>query len=279
MKETLELRVNEDHAERLFRPDEGSRVGASVRVVRLDSSDDRLAKVGELQRTLRELTGQPFFYGWDIRRSYSRAELDRAELFTVRWDRRFEPVGEECGTKKDESSACGVCGSGAIQEGPLRLRLSKLPRNCDFAASIAGERVVSEPVRRAIERQGVKGIRLGPVESVGSRAEKGDWWQLSVDAVVDVVSPTVVGIGPFDRDAIGEYRPPCGHVLGLNLLSEVTVSAASVNAFDVFESQQYVGVRRGLLRPERLLFVRPSVRSMILRDGLRGWTFEVAHLR
>jgi hypothetical protein len=74
------------------------------------------------------------------------------------------------------------------------------------------------------------------------------------------------------------YQCSLGHTLGLNLLSEPCISALmDVNHFDFFKSKQKIGVKRGLLRPESLVFCAQSVRKMMEEEKLTGLKFEVAH--
>ena len=70
-------------------------------------------------------------------------------------------------------------------------------------------------------------------------------------------------------------RCPKGHLLGLNLLSEVFVDPSSTGNVDLFVSDKFIGVRRGLLRPRRILMVSQRVRKLVETERFRGWQFEV----
>jgi hypothetical protein len=76
-----------------------------------------------------------------------------------------------------------------------------------------------------------------------------------------------------------EYRCPLGHTIGLSLLSEVSIQRADVKDWDLAETAQHFGVRRGLLRPETKLLVSPRLYQLVKEDDLKGITFEVAHLQ
>jgi hypothetical protein len=105
------------------------------------------------------------------------------------------------------------------------------------------------------------------------------WYQLTVmSAQADIVPPTRVANDPFDDDPGDEHRCPRGHLIGLNILSEVSIRAAARDASDFVSSRQYVGVRRGLLRPRRIILVSPRARTLLSSEGVRGASFEVAHL-
>lgn len=103
------------------------------------------------------------------------------------------------------------------------------------------------------------------------------WYQLVVTSPnIEICAPTRVGSDPFDEDSYG--RCERGDLLGLNLLSEVTVKRSNLPEADIMESKQMVGVRRGLLRPRRLLLVTARAWRAFEAAKLRGLAVEVAHL-
>lgn len=275
MRELIEFRVDEKFTSHLFLPAEGKRHGTSVRVVQLSRSDSRFAQVGELQRHFRVTTNRSFFYGWNILRRYTRMELDSAEWLSLNSFYVFEPAGEECGTVYDEGAACAICGAGARQDGPLLLKGSSIPKSKDFAETIANEAVVSDRVHNVLVSNDVSGLALYPVYTRSANPDRRRFQLVSTNASVNVVAPTLAGIDPFDLDDKGDYRCSMGHVLGLNLLSEVSIERPP--STDIAESIQYVGVRRGLLRPRRITIVSQRVRRILMEAGFRGITFEVVH--
>lgn len=279
MIEVLELRVLEEFAGRIFRPDEGKKLGSGlIRLVKVPTDDPRLCKVPMLRELIRAECGRAFFHGWELKREYSAGETRAASLFRLRVTSTFEPAGEECGTEYDESTACPRCGAGARQISPLFVDVNRIPRGKDISRTISGEIVVSRRVKELFERHQITGANLVSVRSnPSSSAESSDWFQLIVeDCSAEVIAPTRVGIDPFDPDASGEYRCPLGDLIGLNLLSEVTVASGS-RRYDVFCTHQFVGVRRGLLRPERIVLISPRVWRIIKAEKLSGTEAEVAH--
>lgn len=343
MRESAEFRVSERFASKLFAKDEGTRLGDSIRKVRLDTSDPRFEQVGRLQQALRGKRDASFYYGWDVHRQYSRAELEAATRFQLIATTSFEPAGEECGTRYDESTACPRCGAGATQTSDLRLDLRKVPKSVDIACTIADEWIVSQRFAEQMIGAGLTGFEFRPVRhkaryeddpldltqvSAGreiirqaamagaphptgrfyiwlNRAEHRDllararaeyaalrnaadsarghglpvWHQLVVTAATaDIVPPTRVGIDLFDDDAKGDYRCPEGDLIGLNVLSEVSIRAASSGDSDIVCSRQFVGVRRGLLRPSRVLLISQAFRRLIADERLRRLRIEVVHL-
>ena len=105
------------------------------------------------------------------------------------------------------------------------------------------------------------------------------WHQLVVtSANAEMVAPTHVGINPFDDDRKGECRCALGDLIGLNLLSEVSINAATRGGGDIVCSRQFIGARRGLLRPTRVNLISPKFRKLIESESLKGVDIEVAHL-
>jgi hypothetical protein len=279
MKELLELRISRDFAWMLFNEGEGTVLGSSVQKVLLAIDDPRIPRIGELDRQIQASTGRAFFYGWRLVRRYTRREVADAALLRVIWKRIFEPAGEECGTVYDESPACQHCGVGRTQRGPLVLDGRRMPSS-DFASTIAGENIVSERSAKAFQDAQLVGCRFDPVIfSGGGQRRTAPWYQLRVDSPsLEIVAPTLAGIDPFDLDEPGRYRCPAGHTLGLNLLSEISVrTSTSIRSSDFALSRQYLGCRRGLLRPWRVLLVSPRVYRLVESQRLTGWEFEVAH--
>jgi hypothetical protein len=342
MKETAEFRIVEKFASKLFADNEGKKLGW-IRKVELATDDPRFERIGELNREIRATTDSSFFYGWIVRRRYTKEELAAAACFHLTISAVFEPPGESCGTKYDESTACPKCGAGAAQVSDLRLDLRKVPRGKEIARTIADEWIVSQHLAERMTDAGLTGFELRSVrhkaryeddpldlrqvptgremlkkaEAVGippatgrfdvwlnraenrtlleqARAEytvlKGEesnrsgepipvWHQLVVtSADAEIAPPTRVGIDPFDDNSKGEWRCPLGDLIGLALLSEVSISAASRGDADIVCSRQFIGVRRGLLRPSRVILISPKFWKLIESERRKGIEIEVAHL-
>lgn len=343
MREIAEFRVVEEFAPKLFADNEGKRLGDTVRKVELAVDDPRFHRIGDLQREIRATTNRSFFYGWHIKRQYSAHDLWKADLFSLWVSTAFEPTGEECGTKYDESTACPQCGVGAAQVSDLRLDLRKTPKGKDIASTIAHEVIVSQRLAERMTDAGLTGFELRPVrhkaryeddpldlrlfpmgreilrkakaagaphptgrflvwlnraenrmmleqaraEYVASKNERDCrggkpipvWHQLVVtSADAEIVPPTRVGIDPFDDDLKGECRCLRGDSIGLNLLSEVSISAASRGNADIISSRQFIGARRGLLRPRHVILISPKFWRLIESEKVKGVNIEVAHL-
>jgi hypothetical protein len=86
------------------------------------------------------------------------------------------------------------------------------------------------------------------------------------------------GNGPFDLDPEDTGRCPVGPLAGLNLISDVTVRADTWGAFDIMGTRQFIGTRRGMLRPSHLILVSQKVRKLIEAEKLKGIRLEIAYL-
>lgn len=277
MRELVEFRIPEEHAARYLKRGEGILLGGSVRKLSVDTGSKRFEDIGEIDRKLRE-EGTCFFTSWSIRRTYSKSELHGARLFKLAIVRTFEPPGEKCGTIYDESTACSLCGAGAQQVGPLLLPLSRIPRKRDIAQTISGEVIVSGRFRSVVEQQGVRGLAFGPVLDSRRHTIAQDWYQCRLsNHDLEIVPPTQVGVDPFDMDDAGRFRCPRGHVLGLNLISELWVRCREMPTDDFLATRQFIGTRRGLLRPSRLFLASSAAKELMDRERVLGLRFENAH--
>lgn len=279
MRETIEFRIPEEHATRYLRPDEGASLGGSVRVYELESNDTRFQEIGVFYRELKA-KGRAFFTAWTQHRRYSKREFDEAVGLRLKVRSIFEPAGEECGTKYDELAGCPKCGAGAAQVSDLFLDWKRIPKNKDICRTIAGEIVVSKRLAEMFRQQGISGAEFGSLRRTPvSSADSKDWFQLIVQSdEAAITRPTLAGIDPFDYDPKGEYRCPMGDLIGLTLLSEVSVRSSTRGAADIVCTRQYIGARRGLLRPERIILISPKVWLRLESEKLKGWEVDVAHL-
>ncbi len=294
MKEILELRINYDYANLLFSSDEGKNIGTSVKIVEITKDDPRYFQIPVISKQVKEKYGKGFFFGWQLKRSYSKAELEAALLFHLKIKTVFEPAGEECGTVYDESVACEICGANRKQVGVLSLKKSSIP-NKDIAHTIAGEVVVSEKFVKAFKRYGLRGLSLEPITLDKSIS---DYCQLIASSPeLDLLQETLTGVDPFNFSESSEggelsvsghniklgkeiYKCPIGHTIGLNLLSEPCIlNSPSIREFDFFSTKQKTGVKRGLLRPEPLYLCSKAFMKMVEDENLTGFNFEIANIR
>ncbi len=150
----------EDCAVEVFGRNEGRKIDEDVRSVTLDASDPRWQGVARLYQRNK---GEGFF-GWNIKRHFTSKEIAAAHLHLLTIKAAVIPTGEECGTAYDESAMCPLCGSERVQTSPLRLRVSRLPRQAEIAQSWAGEIIVSRRLVHILVDSGITGFGLGPIQ-------------------------------------------------------------------------------------------------------------------
>ncbi len=280
MRETIELRVEEAEASRLFRGDEGVVLpSGTVRKLTLPTDDERIPRIRELDRALRQ-QGKLFFSGWRLLRHYTPKELKSAELLELRLDAVFEPSGEECGTHYDESTACALCGAGARQVTDLHLDPRRIPQRADLARTLAHEWVISARLADLWRAHGITGADFRPIRRAGPKAEPvKEWHQLVVTArPLDLLPATRTGNDPFDLDEDNAQRCPKGHVVGLNVLSELSLRRGDHDGSDLTCTRQHVGMRSGVLRPHPLLLMSPKLHALLEEQKVKRLDLQVAHL-
>jgi hypothetical protein len=276
MRELIDFRISEERAAMFLGPDVGERLGDTVRRVVLPTTDERVQRIGELEREFNR-QGRAFFSGWRISRKYTQQELQAADVLLLQPQAFFEPCGELCGTEYDESAACAHCGAGAPQTSELFIDARRIPRNKDLVVTVAWEILVSSRLVEAFQAHGITGASYQPVRHKTGRLLE-EWRQLVMTSPpVDVVHPTVVGTGPFDLDAQGRFRCPLGHVLGLHRLSELWVSGETPEASDWMHTRQCVGARDGVLRPHPELLISPRLHRLLRELKARRFEVEVVH--
>lgn len=273
MKEIFELRINNTFIDLLPKTIIGNDIGPVTRI-KIENGTSEYQLIKDIAEKLKAKNSESFFYGWGIKRKYSKSELSNALLFTLNMSNVFEPTGEECGTLYDEAVACEICGANRKQASPLILKKGTIPKK-DIARTIGGEVVVSEKFVNAVRQRNLKGLQLSPIN-----VEK--YYQLTADTDIELSQNTVAGINIFDLSTSSEgeiYKCPKGHTIGLNLLSEAYVlNSPLITKNDFIASKQKIGVKRGLLRPEPIYFCSQAFRKMVEEEKLTGFEFEIANI-
>lgn len=306
MRETCEFRIDGNFVDKLFDKHEGKVLGDNfIRLIEIDVTDPRYVEIGRLQKEMIKKTGKPFFFGWHINRYYSDEELSSAALLHLKITSFINSAGEDCGTTYDESKACNAkqrryelktrvnprriitqevvesCGAGAVQSSELQLELNKIPKKNDISRTIAGEIVVSARLADLLKKEMVSGVSFGPVYSCHNKNKlANNFLQLFPNKCdIEIIPPSKFGTGPFDDDKEGRYRCDKCNVLGLVQLSELWVKEEMMTGLEIRASRQFSGVRRGLLRPERAIFISPQLWRLLEINGIKGYEIEVVHFR
>jgi hypothetical protein len=291
MKEIHEFRIMEEYYHLLPQPNNAKYNGVAY-VLKIGKNDPNFEKIKFLKEKVRKEYDDFFFLFSNIKREYSKKELDLATLLQMKIKTAFEPDGDQCGTEYDETAACEICGTNRKQIGVLKLKKGSIPKK-DIARTIAGEVVVSEKFAEAVKKRGLKGILLEPV-LFGKGIS--NYCQLIASTELELSKNTIAGDNIFTTTTgskggtsyicgykfVSEpevYICPKGDLIGLNLLSEAYVlNSPLIKEYDFFASRQKVGVKRGQLRPEPVYLCSPAFRQMVIDEKLSGFDFEVAHI-
>lgn len=277
MKTEVEFRLPERTARELLAPGEGEVVGGIARKLVMNADSRQFELFREMAIDRRE-KGDELFVSWRIHRSYSERELQNAKALRLIPETTIEPASVELGTLYDELHECPYCGTGRKQLSSLKVDSPQLPQGVQFAQTIARDEWICSPGwAGVISRMRHDGITLAPIESRSEQLR--DWMQIQVDPsgyAVQILPRTVFGIDPFNRDEDGRYRCPLGHVAGLRVISEACVGVGSMEEVDFAVSDVSVGVKRGVLRPCRMIFLSVAAWNALREIGTGGYSVEIA---
>lgn len=193
MKEIYDLRLNAKHAEQVLGTgwDTDPRcVFLSERVVGVKGTvgDELYVKARKQFQESYEQRKDHLIFGCDIKRTYTKKEIDAAELLLVQSFYQYGAAKEygTCYTDAPERSDCGInrqelrvvqfspfqsviedkkrltCALGSRQVGPLHYPFGKLTKR-DLISLWGGETVVSERIVSLIEGGGFRGGRFDPI--------------------------------------------------------------------------------------------------------------------
>jgi hypothetical protein len=222
---------------------------------------------------------------WSERREYlyTKAELEAAPLLwlTVRTAERGW-ASPKYGTEYDLSCACPLCGTGAIQTSPLRLRPSDIPKKRAIFQILDHEKLVSLQLARALNDAGVSGLELRQAQSHKARADL-PWRQLIASVELPPMAPTSKGI-VRDRPC-----PQCGRdgYFSSQAPTEIQYRIDQVNIDslpDAARTYEHFGYGRlsvpfetsYLARP--LLLVKPNVFKVLYQQKVRGVEFVPVYI-
>jgi hypothetical protein len=155
-----------------------------------------------------------------------------------------------------------------------------VPRGADVARTIAGDEVIaSERVVDAIRAAQLTGVEFQPVESIGNalRPSRGLWFEVIVTGEpIAFASSSRFGVSVVDP----ENRAACeeGDTVGHALLSEAFLNRPSHELSDFQLTSQYLGERRGLLVPYRIMLISPRAELALSALKVKKTYVEVAHI-
>ncbi len=229
----------------------------------------------------RELRGHGLEWAEVVNRTYTPAELRRAELLQLvisKAPRGFG--GPSYGTSYDLGSGCSACGTAAEQTSALIVRASDLPRSGSIATTYDGELLVSAELAQALREARLSGLRLGEVRS--QRGALLPWRQVGAERALPAISPLSRGVVREDPCSV------CGRDGFFNTPAEPTELAYEgldpVGLDDVSCSWEHFGKSR-LRQPLSdsffapcLLIVKQRFFRLCSEHKLRGFSFVPVRL-
>lgn len=278
MKEIAEFRVSEKYAKQYLSPDTGKTISSLARMVRTPIGSELYNRLKQINNYIRENYDDFLFYGWAIDRQYTQKEINSANLFRLIIKRAFEPCGVECGTIYDDRNVCNYCGAGLQQVSDLTLDFKSIPHNVDIARTLSEEIVISDELAKIMVQNEISGYMTKEIHHRSHKWNGRRWFQLIPNSFVNIHFSTITGIDHFDPDIKNEYRCPLGHVIGLSILSELSIINSTWNKSDIAVTRELIGVNRGLLRASPLVLISQKLRKILVEYKVKGIKIEVAHL-
>lgn len=301
MYELFEFRIPREYALAHLPDEKTSQALKTVITIRTKKHSNTYQKIISLQKLFYS-QGRSFFFGWNIIRKYSNEEINQSALLHAIIKKTIHTCGEENETLYDDGPSCSYCGAGGIQKSDLILGENKIPDTAktDIWKTYAGEIGVSAKLAKVLTALGHSPDNLAPIRKRKNTNEFiPGWLQLKTHPILYQIAPqTLVGINPFEIepesistneekphfgeitgsycDSQGNYACPLGHTIGLNLLSEIFVFHRP-ESLPISWTEQCIGVRRGVLRPEHCLIINSDLHRAIQACAIKGLEFEMAY--
>ena len=240
--------------------------------------DPLFVRIGLLARELQDADLGPPFGSWDIKRTYTNAEMRGARLFLLRLP-LTHLAAEEYGTQYDESSVCEKCGVGSRQIGQLHIPARKLPKTRDIIRLWGGELIVSERLASLILSNDLSGAALSSIGYSSTRRSLDDCLsnhQLMVNSTpVELTDRVRFGEDPFDILSGGCCLCEAGEIAGARPLTPLTIKESSWDGSDFCHTRVHMSSRGGLFRPYRILMVSKRCFECLRESDIKGFDFEI----
>ena len=217
-----------------------------------------------------------FNIGWYLRK-YTEEELQQAEALWVKDLPHFEPCGEECGTVYE--TLCNECNWGR-QASDLILDLRRAPQNRDIAETIAWvEKVVSSNFVRTFHENKLRGAEFRPIIEFKNPTKRStQWHQLWVTGKAGALAKQMrLGRDAFNAAQVS-WRCALGHSVAAEFLSEPYLHRDEWDGSDISATSTLFGQGGYHLRPVPLIIISQRMYRAIKQTGLKGFTYEIAHL-
>jgi hypothetical protein len=217
-----------------------------------------------------------FTIGWYLRK-YTQQELQQAEVLRLLIPSYFESCGEECGTVYE--TLCDKCNWGR-QVSDLILDLRRIPQQKDISETIARvEWVASSKFAHIFTENKLTGAEFRPIYDFKNPTKmSNEWRQLWITgAMGHLAGKTKVGKDPFNDSQVS-WQCPLGHSAVTQFLSETYFQRETWDGSDIAVTSALFGQGRNVIRPTPLIIISQRLYSLIQDAGLKGFSFEIAHL-
>ena len=222
----------------------------SIACHRGDEIWNRLAHAFEKSRA----DGVSMFASVSTRLIFSASEYAGADYFRLCANRMIEASFEEFGTEHSDGAMCSLCGAGTFAQPPLHLPTRFLKPSKAILETLGGELLVSRMVADALAAHRTPGVELDEVLPIGGAERKETWFRLRVTGGnVQLSRQTTASLVPFEIGWPNEST--CGHVVGYGVQSQVWIDRPAIAHGGFYSTHQHLGVRRGLLRPARIVII------------------------
>ena len=162
----------------------------------------------------------------------------------------------------------------------LILDLHRVPQHKDISETIAWvEWIVSSKFVRIFTENKLTGAAFRPIlELKNPVKESNEWHQLWVTGKAGELSKqTKLGRDPFSPSQVS-WQCPLGHSIVTSFLSEIYLHRNEWDGSDIAVTSVLFGQGRNLLRPTPLVVISQRMYRVLEEAGLKGFSYEVAHL-
>jgi hypothetical protein len=224
--------------------------------------------------------GLPGFCNYQIGRylrKYSAEDLQSAQVLQLNMLSHINSTGLQSGTIYER--ICQYCNLGR-QMSDLILDLRRVPRSKDIFETIARtEWIVSSKFEQTCLENHLTGTDFRKLfDRRNPTKESTEWHQLWITGNAGpLAEATKLGRDPFKPDQVS-WRCPLGHSVVTQFLSEIYLRKDAWDGLDIAVTVDLFGQGGGFIRPMPLIIISQRAYRVFQKAGLKGLSYEVAHL-
>jgi hypothetical protein len=247
--------------------------------VKVPSKSPEFDEIRQFIETKRK-QGIPEFCNYQIGRylrKYSAEDLQSAQILQLNISSHINSTGLKSGTVYER--ICQYCNLGR-QKSDLILDLKNVPRSKDIFETIARtEWIVSSKFEHTCLENHLTGADFRKLfDRRNLTKESIEWRQLWITGNAGpLAEATALGRDPFKPDQVS-WRCPLGHSVVTQFLSEIYLRKNAWDGSDIAVTTDLFGQGGGFIRPMPLIIVSQRAYRVFQQAGLKGMSYEVAHL-